>query len=131
MKLHIKEDYENSNNSFNISPEQLKDLEAYIIQNTDVTKSNIKISSIPKGCTLKFYAPKHTFVVEAFETYEYLDKFSYPIPEYIEIISDFCKDNNLKIVSQQPSYMSKSAGGSFYWTRMKPGAILEIEKINE
>ena len=132
MKLHIKEDYESSNNSFNISSEQLKDLEAYIIQNTDVTKSNIKISRIPKGCKLTFYASEHTFVVQRDDTERYLNKFEYPIPQYIEIIDEFCKNNNLEIVSQQPSYQGKGAwGGSSFWTRMKPGAILTIKTIDE
>ena len=117
--------------SVNMSPEQLKNLETYIVQNTDVTKSNIKISRIPKGCKLTFYAPNNTFVVQEPDTQKYLNKFSTPIPKYIEIIDEFCKNNNLEIVSRQPSYQGKGAEGSSFWIRMKPGAILTIKMIDE
>ena len=117
--------------SANMSQEQLKNLETYIVQNTNVTKSNIKISRIPKGCKLTFYAPDNTFVVQEPDTQKYLNKFSTPIPKYIEIIDEFCKNNNLEIVSRQPSYQGKGADGSSFWIRMKPGAILTIKMIDE
>lgn len=118
-------------NSSRLDKQLLEDLKSYLIQNARINSSDIRITNVGQGCTITCHVPEsETFIMDE----DQLDKLVQDstvhedlLLNYVDVIEDFCDNNNLKVVSTTSTYMTKRDDKeSSFWLRVKPGVVVTI-----